>query len=178
MGDMGIDGRVKVNDRHVHTKKPEHCEKAFCCHNCSGKLWEKIVQVLFEVFSKLPRLKKGHQEKGFWSRGEAETSECFRDALFSTEVSWKKLQITREPFFLTVCPNNYDNRVLFRIFWFFRMNVAIITLISQYKNTILLYLIRHFDAHRSIICPVLEHYNRSILCLFYIWKFCMQNFQI
>ena len=38
MSDMGIDGRVKVNDRHVHTKKPEHCEKALCCHNCSGKL--------------------------------------------------------------------------------------------------------------------------------------------
>ena len=45
MSDMGIDGRVKVNDRHVHTKKPEHCEKALCCHNCSEKPWEKMVLV-------------------------------------------------------------------------------------------------------------------------------------
>ena len=35
-----------------------------------------------------------------------------------TTVTWKKLQITLEPFFLTVCPNNYDNKILILILFF------------------------------------------------------------
>ena len=50
------------------------------------------------IFSKLPRLKKGQRVKGFWSRGNAEASECLRDGLFSTKVTWNKSNYTRNIF--------------------------------------------------------------------------------
>ena len=137
--------------------------------NCSS-----VILSFFQV----TKVEKRASRKRFLKSRRSRDFGMFSRCPFFNRGNLEKISNYTRTIFLTVCKNNYDNRVLFRIFWFFRMNVAIITLISQYKNTILLYLIRHFDAHRSIICPVLEHYNRSILCLFYIWKFCKQNFQI
>ena len=38
---------------------------------------------------------------------------------FSTEVTWKKFLFTRGLFSKQICQDNYDNRLLFRIFMVF-----------------------------------------------------------
>ena len=63
--------------------------------------------------------KKGHLENIPKSRLRLDFKNLFLDALFSTLVTWKKLKITLEQFFLTVCLNNYDNNSISRYFFTF-----------------------------------------------------------
>ena len=70
-------------------------EIVFCFDFFPFHVWSKIFPSLIWVFPKSYRSRKKETEEKFF---EAEAEKCFRDFLFSTEVTWEKLKSDVEEF--------------------------------------------------------------------------------
>ena len=77
------------------------CKKAICCHNCPDKsVWKKVL-----VWKKVTLVEKGHLGSISRPRPQKTLPWC----PFSTSVTFF---FTLGQFFLTICPDNYDNKIL------------------------------------------------------------------
>ena len=104
--------RAFWHDRQVHTKCRQVCKKAICCHNCPNKfVWKKSPRVN-KIFFQVTLVEKGHLGNISRPWPSASASKTFPWCPFSTLVTWKKFLFTLGQFFLTICPDNFDNKIL------------------------------------------------------------------
>ena len=112
--------RAFWHDRQVHTKCRQLCKKAICCHNCPNKfVWKKSPRVNKNFFQ-VTLVEKGHLGNISRPWPSASASKTFPWCPFSTSVTWKKFLFTLGQFFLTICPDNFDNKILF-LSWNYRV---------------------------------------------------------
>ena len=105
--------KAYLTEGHIHTKKPEQCEKAICCHNCPDKSVRKKVLVLRKNLSQVTSVEKGHLGNISRPRPSASASKTFPLMPFFYLGNLTNFSFTLGQFFLTICPDNYDNKILF-----------------------------------------------------------------
>ena len=77
--------------------------------NLFGKKSPRVNKIFFQV----TLVEKGHLGNISRPWPSASASKTFPWCPFSTSVTWKKILFTLGLFFLTICPDNYDNKILF-----------------------------------------------------------------
>ena len=77
--------------------------------NLFGKKSPRVNKIFFQV----TLVEKGHLGNISRPWPSASASKTFPWCPFSTSVTWKKFLFTLGQFFLTICPDNFDNKILF-----------------------------------------------------------------